>query len=252
MANIADRLKLLSYSFEIYKSNLKMVVFFSIPFIFALLLPLFSPAPTYSALGGYFLRSGSLPDLTVSDVIFVIITSLVSLYLFSLALVAVNLVVKSARTRTRVASEAKRNLGKYTFSVFLLFLVVKVIEFCILTYTSYSGFSELSIFVFSFIASLGLFYSAPAIVLEERKPLTAFFNSFIHIIKKPLHFILWLVVAFLMISIVMQVLYTILEFYEFSRDIMQLIIVLVNSLFILPFLIILQAQIYLAKYTILR
>jgi hypothetical protein len=231
-----------------YTKYTSMIIFFSIPFIIALLMPTFSPAPVFSALGGYFLRSGSIPELSNADILLIIAVSAISLALLSLALVAVNLVVKASRTRTKVSAEALRNLGKYTLTVFGIFAFVKVVETLLLMYTASSSLPELPVFILSFIASLGLFYAAPAVVLEEKKPAPAVISSFKHVFRKPLDFILWLVVAFILLAAASSLSFTMFA----DTGMRQGFTIIVNSLFILPFLVVLQAHIYLMKYTIVR
>jgi len=244
-------LDLLAHTLKVYTKNLGMVLFFSIPFIIALLLPLFSTAPTYSALGGYFLRSGSMPQLTQVEIVVIVVTSLLSLFFLSLALVAINLVVKSMKTNTKVAKQVVKSLGKCTMVVFSLFLAMKIIETGILVFTLANDLPELPVYVFSFLASLGLVFAAPAVVLEEKKPVPALISSYKHIARKPLHFIAWLIIAFVLVAAVMFLSYSILDMLSVSRAIIQIIVVLINSLLILPLLIILLAEIYLTKYTIL-
>lgn len=233
---------------DTYTKYTSMILFFSIPFIIALILPAFSPAPIFSALGGYFLRSGSIPDLSTMDTFLIIVVSAVSLAFLALALVAVTLVVKASRTKTRVSAEALRNLGKYTAVVFGIFAFVKVVEILILMYTSSANLPELPVFLFGFIASLGLFYAAPAVVLEEKKPVPAVLSSYRHVFRKPLDFILWLVVAFVLLALVSTLSFTMFT----DTGMRQGFTILVNSLFILPFLVVLQAHIYIKKYTIIR
>jgi hypothetical protein len=242
---------LLAHTLKVYAKNLGMVLFFSIPFIIALLLPLFSAAPTYSALGGYFLRSGSMPSLTTMDLAVIAIASIFSLLLLSLALVAINIVVKSMKAKTRVGTEVVKSLGKYTLTVFSLFLAMKIIETGILTFVIANDLSELPVFIFSFIASLGLIFVAPAVVLEEKKPVPALISSYKHIARKPLHLVAWLVVALIMVIVVMQISYSLLDLLSVSRFITQLLVVLINSLVVLPLLIIFSAEIYLTKYKVL-
>jgi len=252
-------MKLLAHTLKVYSKNIGMVLFFSIPFIIAFLLPsyvfsnLFKQLedPTYSALGGYFLRTGSMPQITAIQLGILIITTLVSLYLLSLALVAVNVVVKAMKAQTKISAEVVKNLGKYSLIVFSLFLAMKIIETGILVFTISNSMSELPVYIFSFIASLGLFFAAPAVVLEEKKPVPALISSYKHIIKKPLHFIVWLVLAFVMVAAVMLVSYSLLDLLHVERPIIQLVVVLINSLIVLPLLIIFSAEIYLTKYTIL-
>lgn len=231
-----------------YTKYTTMILFFSIAFIIALFMPAFSPAPVFSALGGYFLRSGSIPELSTTDMVVVVLVSAVSLALLSLALVAVNLTVKASRTKTKVSAEAMRKLGSYTTTVFMIFAVVKIIETLLLALTASSGLPELPVFLFGFLASLGLFYVTPAVVLEEKKPAPAFISSYRHIIRKPVHFIMWLVIAFVLLAIVS----TLSMALSADTAMRQGFTIVVNSLFILPFLVVLQAHMYIAKYTIVR
>jgi hypothetical protein len=241
-------LGLLNNTNKVYTKQLGMLVFFSIPFLFSLLVPLFSPAPTYAALGGSFLRSGSLPEMKPMDWAVVAVAVIVSLFLLSLALVAINLVVKAARTSTKVGTEALRNLGKYTFVVFCLFLAIKVVEMVVLYAALQFGANEFVVFLFGFVASLGLFYAAPAVVLEEKKPVPAFVASYAHIVRKPLHFIGWLVLAFIVLAIITEATYAVID----TAMTRQIVVALISSLIVLPYLLILQAQTYLMKYTIIQ
>lgn len=237
-------------SIETYVKNLGMILFFSIPFLLSLvlLLPPFSPAPVFSALGGYFLRSGSIPELTLTDFAIIIISAGLSLLFISLASVAVTLVVKASRTRTRVSAEAMRNLTKYTLTVFFIFVGVKIIEFLLLSYFVSSNVNELPSLIIDFIISLGLFYLAPAVVLEEKKPIPALVSSFNHIVRRPMNFILWIIIAFILVYV-----FSSLSFLMFS-DLMlrQGFVILMNSAIVLPFLVVLQAHLYMSKYTIVR
>lgn len=241
---------ILKNAIESYTKNIGMILFFSIPFLLSLvlLLPPFSPAPVFTALGGYFLRSGSIPEMTMMDFITIIFSAGISLLFISLAAVAVTLVVKASRTRTRVSAEAMRNLGRYTLTVFGIFVGIKVLEFLLLSYLLSINMNELPALLVNFIVSLGLFYIAPAVVLEEKKPVPALVSSFNHIARRPLNFIMWLLVAFIMIYV-----FSSLSFMMFSDPMMrQGFIILMNSAIVLPFLVVLQAHLYLSKYTIVK
>jgi hypothetical protein len=241
-------LGLLLDTLRIYRKHISMVLFFSLTFLISLGIQIVSPAPVYLALGGYFLRTGSLPTLSLYQTISVFLFSAVSLFFLSIALVSITLIVKVTKTRTKIGMEAIRNLGNYTIAVFSLFLIVKVIETLIILFSVQYALDELYAIIFTFVASLGLFYSTPAIVLEERKPVQAFLSSYNHIVRKPLHFIAWIVLAFLLLGIVTHVVYTAIS----EVTIRQILVVLINALLILPLLIIFMAEIYLTKYTIIE
>ena len=78
---------ILSYSFKAYRENIKLISFFSIPSLIAFLIPAMVNTPVFSALGGSFLRTGSIPDMSGSDLGIVICGVLISLYLMSFAIV---------------------------------------------------------------------------------------------------------------------------------------------------------------------
>ncbi|MCS7109803.1 MAG: hypothetical protein NZ903_03335 [Candidatus Micrarchaeota archaeon] len=237
-------------SIETYTKNIGMILFFSIPFLLSLvlLLPPFSPAPVFSALGAYFLRSGSIPEMTPFDILIIVLSAGISLFFISLAAVAVTLVVKSSRTRTKVSAEAMRNLGSYTIMVFAIFAAIKIIEFLFLSYLLSLNADEFPALIVNFIFSFGLFYIAPAVVLEEKKPVPALISSFNHIARMPINFIFWLLVAFVLIYV-----FSSFSFMMFSDPMMrQGFIILMNSAIVLPFLVVLQAHLYLSKYTIVR
>ncbi len=241
---------ILKNSIETYLKNLGMILFFSIPFILSLvlLLPPFSPAPVFNALGGYFLRSGSIPELTLNDLAIIVISAGLSLLFISLACVAITLLVKATRTRTRVSAEAMRNLSNYTLVVFFIFVGVKILEFLLLSYFVSSNINELPSIIIDFIVSLGLFYIAPAIVLEEKKPVPALMSSFNHIIRRPINLIIWLVITFILVYM-----FSSLSFIMFSDFMLrQGFNILMNSAIVLPFAVVLQAHLYMSKYTIVR
>lgn len=241
-------LELFANTWKTYSRHVGMMLYFAIPFLISLAIPLLSPAPTYAALGGYFLRSGSLPAMSIIDWAIIAIELVISIYLLALALVVINLIVKATRTRTRVGAEALRNIGKYSFVVFCLFLAVKIIETGILWLSLERGVTEWIVYLFGFLASLGLFYAAPAVVLEEKKPAKAFAASYSHIVRKPDLFILWLVIAFISLAIVTGITYALIE----TPGWRQIAVALINSIIVLPLLLILQAHMYLTKYTILK
>ena len=68
----------IKYAAEAYTNNIKMLLFFSLPFLLAFLIPVFSPMPTYAAVGGTFLRTGSMyMDLTSFDIALIALTFLI-------------------------------------------------------------------------------------------------------------------------------------------------------------------------------
>jgi len=239
----------LKYTANAYLKNIKMVSFFSVPFLLAFLIPLLAPTPTYVALGATFLRTGSMyVDLTGVDIAIIVISFLISLFLVSFAIVAINLLIKSQRTFTNIRSEVIEGIEKYTLTVFWMFLTAWILML-IANLVGYEfGINEWLTPLAAFIVSLPLFYAPTAIVIDEQRPLLALRTSVQMVARRAEMFALWVVIGIAALSLVDIVFILLHSYIPFARY----LVLVVNSLVILPFLIMMQVQIYLTKYTILK
>ena len=241
--------EVLDYSIEAFKKNAKLVLFFSVPFLLAFAIPLLSPMPTYVSIGATFLRTGSMfIDLTYFDIGLIFVSSLASLFLISFATVSINLVIKSQRTLTNIRTEVIEGIEKYTTTIFLLYTLFIVLSLIVLLVSYEYGMEGLTTPLFSFFVSLLLFYVPAAIVIDELRPTEAMKMSLYMIKNKFVLFILWLAVGFVMLSVLDTILIALSDVIPWGRY----IVLVLNSMVVMPFLIILQTQIYLTKYTILR
>ena len=237
---------ILSYSFKAYRENVRLISFFSIPALFALLIPLLLNTPVFAALGGTFLRTGSIPDMTAADLGIVIAVLLVSMYLVSFAIVNINLVIKSQRSGTSIKKEVLRGITGYTFNVFLLFLLGTVALLIVQLLTFETGAQGWLAPLISLIVWLPLFYAPAALVIDEMRPFRAAEKSFKMVFSKFPYFLLWLAISFVLLSV--------LDFIflgALPHKIGSLAVLVLNSMVLMPFLIVLQTEIYLSKYTIL-
>jgi len=234
---------------EGYIKNIKLIVFFSISFLLAFLIPLFSPTPTYIALGGIFLRTGSMfIDLTYQDIGLILLSLLSSLFLISFAIVAINLLIKSQRTLTNIRTEIIEGVEKYTLIVFWLYTMAFIISLVVILISYEYNLQELIAPLFSLLVHLPLFYMPAAIVIDEMRPINAMKMSLYMIRKRFKYFVLFILVGWALLSISDLFLISLKSYFQWS----SYVVLIINSLFILPFLIILQTQIYLTKYTILK
>ena len=241
--------EVIGYSIEAFRKNAKLVLFFSVPFLLAFAIPLLSPMPTYISLGATFLRTGSMfVDLTYFDVGLIFVSSLASIFLISFATVSINLVIKSQRTMTNISTEVMEGIEKYTMTIFLLYTLSLVLSLVVLL-VSYEYQAEgLTTPLFSFLVSLVLFYVPAAIVIDELRLTEAMRMSLYMIRNKFVLFLLWLILGFLILT-VLDIFFVFLASYvTWSRYVMLVL----NSLIVMPFLVILQTQMYLTKYTILK
>jgi len=237
---------ILAHSFESYVKNIKLISLFAIPALVAFLIPLLVNTPVFSALGGTFLRTGSIPDTTAAQLGIVIIALLVSIYLVSFAIVNINIVIKSQRTSTNIHKEVLKGITSYTFNVFLLFLLGTIALLIIQLLTLEVGAQEWLSPLLSLIVWLPLFYAPAGLVIDELRPFRAAQRSFSMIFSKLPYFLLWLVISFVLLAVLDLVFMA-----ARPHKVGSLVVLLVNSLVLMPFLIVLQTQIYLSKYTIL-
>lgn len=237
---------ILTYSFQAYTKNVKLISFFSIPALIALLIPLLVNTPVFAAMGGTFLRTGSIPDMTASDLGVIIIVLIACLYLISFAIVNINLVIKSQRTGTSIKNEVIKGITGYTLNVFLLFLLGTLGLLIIQLLTFELGAQAWLSPILSLVVWLPLFYAPAALVIDDMRPFRAAQKSFSMVFSKLPYFLLWLGIAFVLLSLLDLVFLNVL-----AHKTGSLVVLLVNSLVLMPFLVVLQTQIYMSKYTIL-
>ncbi len=237
---------ILSLSLKSYAKNIGLISFFSIPSLIAFLIPAMVNTPVFSALGGSFLRTGSIPDMTGADLGIVICGVLISLYLVSFAIVNINIVIKSQRTGTSIKKEVFKGITGYTLNVFMLFLLGTIALLIIQLLTFEMGAQKLLAPALSLVVWLPLFYAPAALVIDDLRPYRAAQKSVSMIISKLPYFLLWLVIAFVLLAVIDFAALALLP-----HKVGSLAVLLLNSLLLMPFLIVLQTQIYMSKYTIL-
>ena len=241
-------MEVIDHTFKALGMNLKWIMFFSIPFLLAFVIPMLSPLPTFVALGGTFLRTGSIPRMTELELGFVIIASVLSIFFISFALVSINIIIKHNRTLTKIPKEVIEGIENYVFSLFWILVTAELFYFVVYLLTYGYGVQETVGPLITLITSLCLFYVPAAIVIDDMRPFRAIQASLRHIRKKPVLFLLWLAIALVSLVALDAVFIMLKDAIPFAR----FILLVINSLVIVPFLIVLQTQTYLTKYSILK
>lgn len=240
------RENVLSHAWKAYLENIKLISLFSIPSFIAFLIPIFVNTPVFSAMGASFLRTGSIPDTSMEEMGIIILGVLASLYLVSFAIVNINIVIKAQRTNTSIKKEVIKGITGYTLNVFSIFLLGTVALLIVQLLTFEIGAQRWLAPMLSLILWMPLFYAPAGIVIDDLRPFRAAQKSINIIVSKFPYFLLWLLIAFILLAV--------LDFAALSllpHKIGPLVVLLVNSMFLMPFLIVFQTQIYLSKYTIL-
>ena len=239
---------MLSDSFETYKSNIKLVVLFSIPFIIAFLIPLLAPLPTYVSAGGIFLRSASLfANATPLGFSLMAIAVFFSLLFLSLAFVLISLIVKSRRTHVRIGKMVFKEIEKYISRVFIVLLIYTFAIILANIAGYYTGYEALITGIIGFFGFIAIFYAPSAIVVDGKGIVRAVKESVQLTIREPQYFLIWLAAAVIVISVVDFVVIT-----ATGSLLSSYVVLVINSLFILPYFIIFQAEAYMKKFKLLK
>ena len=235
----------LDHSINTFKRNISLLVVFSLTFLFALLVPILAGTPTFNAMGGVYLRFLSIPEMTAIEKVVIIISFLISNFLMSFGIVAVNLIVKKERVQINIKKEILDNIAKTTtllFGVFVcLFIVNALIQMAIVEYKIPQILGSL-IYILLYVP---FFYLGPAMVIDNFKPIQAFYTGLNHIKKYPMRVVNWTILGiFLLLGS------SVLTYIIFPNE-FQWLTILINSFIIIPFLLIYQSHNYIEKYNIL-
>lgn len=237
---------LLDITIKSYAENANLIMFFAIPALFAFVIPVLVGTPTYNALGGIYLRTGSIPDLSEFSLGVMVVALLVSLYLMSFAIVNINIVVKSQRTNTSIKTEVLKGITTYTVNVFWIFLVAQMVLLIVQLLTYGMPGQQIVAPLLSLLISIPILFAPAALVIDGLRPWRALEKS-VQITFSKLHYVaLWIVMSILILSVVDG-----LALFLLPQGIGTWVAVVLNALVLMPFLIVMLAQIYMSKYTII-
>ncbi len=238
----------LSDSFETYRSNLKLVLFFSIPFVIAFLIPLLAPLPIYVSLGAIFLRTASIfSNLGFVSLAIIIAAIFFSLLFLSFAFVAISLIVKSKRTHMRISRRVLGDIERYIVRVFAVLLLYTILIVIANVLGYYIGHEGLITGIVGFFGFFFIFYAPSAIVVDDKRVGRALKDGLRLTVREPQYFVLWLLLITLLVSAADALIISI-----FSVLWSRYIVLVLNSLVILPYFIILQAEAYMKRFPILK
>lgn len=240
--------KLLQTAINTYFANIYLILLSSLSFILAFLVPVFASFPTYNDAGAVLLRTASIySNLNPFNTAIIVISTLFSLLFLSFAIVAINTVVKHSRTQTKIKSEVIRGLEKYTSRVFVILLLATVIIILanVLSYnTNYSG---LITAIVALAITPFVFYAPASIVIDDNKIFRSLRASSKFFFRKLGYFIVWLVIAIVLIT-----LFDFIFIHLTGTAISRYAMLIFSSLFILPFLVLLQGEFYMSRFKLLK
>jgi len=254
--------RVFQYSLDFYLKKVLLVALFSVPFFLAFLVPLLVPTPTYLAVGSLFVRSGSLPEFSIFDLIITGAGYIFAMFIISDTIVNINILVRSRRTLTETTQEMMSAISNHAMKIFYILTLVLLLHFIVLLLTYDMPLQSVIYPLFSFVVSYFLFFVPPAIVIDNSTVYEAIVRSVNLTLVRPLSFLkTWDVSALTMpVLIMLWVLFgaVLLVFSKLVGDFLfagifsQFLVLLLNTIVFLPFLIILQTQMYMEKYPLAR
>ena len=238
----------LSDSWQDYTENIKLVLLFSIPFLISFLIPLLAPLPTFVDEGAIFLRSASIfTNINAIGLAVILISSLISLLFLSFAIVAISLIVKAKKTHTQNTGNVIRGIEKYTAKAFVVLLAYALILMVVDISSYYFGLQGIATPILGFILFIFVFYAPVAIVVDNKKILAAIRQSVELVISEPANFAIWLALI--------VVILTALDFvsiHVFGTFYSTYVVLVINSLLVMPYFILFQAEAYMRRFPVLK
>ena len=240
--------KIISYSVSFYTKRMKLISIFSLLFIISYLILLFVDAPTFDAIAGVFLRTGSIPEISDIHIILIVFGYLFSTFVAADAITNINLIIKSQRTLIDIPKKVMAAISTYAVKMFYLLTIFLLVVFALNLLTFEKEVSTylypLAIFILYFFL---LFIPIPAIVIDDYDTFEAIEYSFKMFFRNPvmtfLSYFLWTLIGLIILTVLGLILYFILPGL-WARA----LLLLINFVFVLPFLLILQTHMYMEKY----
>ena len=238
----------LSYSFDFYAKHLRLILLFSISFLIAFIIPGLAPLPAYNDAGAIFVRTASIfVNLNIISASIIVAAVFFSLLFLSFAIVAINILVKYGRIHTKIRKEIMDGLERYTGSTFAVLVAYSVILYLINIASFPTGYSGLFTYAAALILAPFFFYAPSSIVIDEKPIGRAMMASLRFVVKRFDYFLLWLAIAIVLI--------TLFDFVFIAATgtlLSRYTMVVFNSLFILPFLVVLQSEMYMKRFALLK
>jgi hypothetical protein len=237
-------MRALGHAMELYRERAGFVLLFSLPFIIALIIPSLVSGPTYVALGAVFLRTGSIPEIEPLGAAVVLSAYLVSMFLISESIVSITLLVKVKRTLANPTAEVLGALRKYGVTVFLAYTLAAMLILVAQLLTFDLEARGILLPLFMLAISFGIFFVPQAMVIDDCRLGRAIDASYAMVRQKWVDVAVWMLIGAISLTV------TSLLFYLLPHPLGSYVVMLLNSLFVIPFLVIYQAHIYMKKYAL--
>jgi hypothetical protein len=237
-------MRALEHSIALYREKAGFILLFSLPFIIALLIPSLVSGPTFISLGAVFLRTGSIPEVDPAAVAVMLSAYLVSMFLIAQSIVSITLLVKVRKTQTNPTTEVVKALRKYGIAIFLAYTFAAMLILIAQLLTFDLEIRTILLPLLMLLISTMVFFVPQAMVIDNYRLGRAVDASISTVGKKFLDVVLWVLIGTLLLTLSELILFLL------PYPLGSYLVLLVNSVFVLPFLVIYQAHIYMKKYAL--
>ncbi len=230
----------------IYTQNFPVML----PFIAALVisLPLALILPNFIASSGIFLRYESLQqDFNWIAALLVFGSFVLSMLLFSFAIVAINLKSLSQRTSTSLKSWQLEAIEEKVARLFIILVLFFAFSFIINILLFELNLHYTLGLIVSFIISALILFTPQAIVLDELNLNAAIKKSASIVFGKISHSLFFFGIAIALVLFNTSLFVLLQGVIPFA----SIVSVIVNGALVVPFLEVLKAQVYLSKYALI-
>lgn len=234
-------MKAFKLAFENLIRHFDIVWIFSLAAVIGVLMFAMVQYPTYSALGGIFLRTGSLPDVGIADFLTTIVVYGISLLLISSAVAGTMLIIAHRMTKKVIKTELWKKLPFFATNTFFLYTFLTLILLVMQLFSV--PYYPMLAFVLFYLS----FYIVPAMVAENEPLGIAIFPALRMLRKNPLTPIVWAVFGFVVLALMEMTTQAVLP-YEIARY----CVLFFNGVVLLPYLSFVQVHMYMERYPLAR
>ncbi len=248
---LQDFERIFNHSWEFYTSKFSSIMIgFSIPLILAYAVLLLAQVPSYPTLGAVFLRTISIPDLSVTDFVVIGLALVLSNFIVADGITNINLLIKMKRTLNEISNEVWEGVLVYATKIFSLFviafLLMMLFQLLIFEISAY----PLVYPILLLITGILLFFAPPAIVIDNEDTIAAVSHSLELLTRSPLFYLITFLWA--LIGLIANTVVGFIAFIILPSPFASYLIMLVNSVFVYPFLLIFQTHAYMEKYPLAK
>lgn len=249
---VHDLERIFKHTWEFYTAQFSSIaICFSALLVLAYAVLLLAQVPSYPALGAVFLRIISIPDISMTDFLVIGIALILSNFVVADAIVNINLLIKKKRTLSDISTEVWGGIAIYATKVFNVFIIAFLLTMLFQLLTFEVPAHAFAFPVLTLIVSFLLFFTAPAIVIDNEDTITAIARSIELIGRSPL-FYLTAIILWGAFGLAANTIVGLFAFFILPPPYASYFIMLVNSIFVFPLLLILQTHIYMEKYPLAK